>query len=561
MRYTEAIQTLYNAELYEEVVFLHELDSNTTGLTVKQEYMYNVYIADSYSYLEQYKHGIRHYELATLLYFRISRGVITKNFAESDVRYRYHKCLLKENRHEDALDVLLKVPTEALTPKICSAIAKMLHAKEKVILEKNMAVKYMRSIIESCPMAYKTLDELVRAGIKIDFELDRNFRNTSALIRAHKSIYENDIVSAVRTLTTEGAGMNRTICIELGKLFYMVGMRNDARSELAKAHAIDEDKADGMDILAYIYSTDSKTRKYLEGLAPTLIRNCPNAVETYIAFGYLSRALGGAKHLSSALQFSYKACNIKLFGGRTHSGAMLLKALVLKDMDRYADAITHLKEAIQDDPLNFDLYDTIISFFLQENSYEEARTILTGCSVYHGSDPRVHVLEAKLLMKRGVYEDKKEAQRMLERIVAKHPFLLDAAIVLMEYYEATNNFTKGIEMLNKLTNTKFPYSSLAMIHHLLGEFYVKSDKPLEAYNHFNLAIINGHTDSINELELINNALAQSGGIQPKQSTVIPRAPPTSPHSNLLPIPFNLSSNSPDPSLSNQEIMDEDPPQI
>ncbi|VDO71967.1 unnamed protein product [Heligmosomoides polygyrus] len=54
MQLFDHIQTLYEEELYEDLVFLHEMVPNWDSLDTKNEALMAVYVADAYFELEKY---------------------------------------------------------------------------------------------------------------------------------------------------------------------------------------------------------------------------------------------------------------------------------------------------------------------------------------------------------------------------------------------------------------------------------------------------------------------------------------------------------------------------
>ncbi|EYC25556.1 hypothetical protein Y032_0011g1272 [Ancylostoma ceylanicum] len=103
MKLFEHIQTLYEHELYEDLVFLHEIIPHCDSLSPKHEALMAVYVADAYFELEKYSLSLLNYFKALQLYPEVSRSIHNKQFSDTEVRFRYHKCLIKEKKFEEAL--------------------------------------------------------------------------------------------------------------------------------------------------------------------------------------------------------------------------------------------------------------------------------------------------------------------------------------------------------------------------------------------------------------------------------------------------------------------------
>ncbi|KAJ1374811.1 hypothetical protein KIN20_037616 [Parelaphostrongylus tenuis] len=86
---------------------------------------------------------------------------------------------------------------------------------------------------------------------------------------------------------------NPKILTEIGLIYSRLGMRHEARSELAKAHSLDSEQHYAMDTLALLYAQNSPPMaKELESLATQLMNSNENAVEAWIAAGHLARCQG-----------------------------------------------------------------------------------------------------------------------------------------------------------------------------------------------------------------------------------------------------------------------------
>ncbi|KHJ93615.1 hypothetical protein OESDEN_06469 [Oesophagostomum dentatum] len=151
-----------------------------------------------------------------------------------------------------------------------------------------------------------------------------------------------------------------------------------------------------MDTLALLYAQNTPPMaKELESLATQLMNSNENTVEACIAFGHCARVQG---KLKTALYFAHKACNQTIFGDKPKSEAMLLKALVLLDLEKFDEAMRHLSAAIKRDVKNIDLYELQIVTYLQRAKIREARAAVSICMQNLPNSPRARVLKAQVLL-------------------------------------------------------------------------------------------------------------------------------------------------------------------
>ncbi|KJH52655.1 tetratricopeptide repeat protein [Dictyocaulus viviparus] len=510
MKLFEHIQTLYEHELYEDLVFLHEMIPHCEGLSAKHEALMAVYVADAYYELEKYPLSLLSYFKALQLYPEVSRSIHNKHFSDTEVRFRYHKCLVKEKKFEEALAVLAKISGHQYIPKVRYAMAKLLAGKDHKGI--NISILYLQDVFTHCKSAFGSLAIALRNGASTACDIDidavgegmegSTATNLVTWLEAQKLLGSGQPEQALKTMSLLGTN-NPKILTEMGLIYNTLGMRHEARSELSKAHSLDSEQHYAMDTLALLFAQNSPPMaKELESLATHLMNSDENTVEAWIAFGHCARCQG---KLKTALYFAHKACSKTTFGDRPKSEAMMLKAYVLLDLERFDDAMRHLSAAIKRDVKNIDLYELQIVTYLQRAKIREARAAVAVCMQNLPSCPRARVLKAQVLL--ASPNGKEEAQAILEEVVFAHPYLLEAVWLLISQYDATHNYQKGVEMLKKLTevisrdiiyficscrfilkNSMVPYHSMGRLHHQLGEFLSKTGMPAAAYHHTNLAL-------------------------------------------------------------------------
>ncbi|VDP05278.1 unnamed protein product [Heligmosomoides polygyrus] len=362
--------------------------------------------------------------------------------------------MVKEKKYEEALAVLAKIPSNQHIPKVRYAMAKLLAGKDHK--GANMSILYLQDVYTNCVSAFGCLATVLRSGASVAGTLDvdsitdglrgSGAANLTTWLEAQKLLGAGQTEQALKTMSLLGTN-NPKILTEIGLVYHTLGMRHEARSELAKAHSLDSEQHYAMDTLALLYAQNTPPMvKELETLATQLMNSDENTVEAWIAFGHCARC-----------------------------------------QEKFDDAMRHLSAAIKRDLKNIDLYELQIVTYLQREKIREARAAVAICMQNLPSSPRARVLKAQVLL--ATANGKEEAQSILEDVVFAHPYLLEAVWLLIGQYDSTHNYQKGTEVLKKLTeNSMVPFHSMGRLHHQLGEFLSKTGMPAAAYHHANLAL-------------------------------------------------------------------------
>ncbi|KAE9421231.1 hypothetical protein Angca_004868 [Angiostrongylus cantonensis] len=532
MRLFDHIQTLYEHELYEDLVFLHEMVPHCESLSTKHEALMAVYVADAYFELEKYSLSLLSYFKALQLYPEVSRSIHNKHFSDTEVRFRYHKCLVKEKKFEEALAVLAKISGHQYIPKVRYAMAKLLSGKDHKGV--NISTLYLQDVFTHCNSAFGSLAAVLRSGASTAYNAvidiigesleGSTAANLTTWLEAQKLLGSGQPEQALKIMLLLGTN-NPKILTEIGLVYNTLGMRHEARSELAKAHSLDSEQHYAMDTLALLFAQNSPPMaKELESLATQLMNSNENTVEAWIAVGHCARCQG---KLKTALYFAHKACNKTVLGDKPKSEAMMLKSYVLLDLEKFDEAMRHLSAAIKRDVKNIDLYELQIVTYLQRAKIREARAAVAVCCQNLPSCPRARVLKAQVLLASA--NGKEEAQAILEEVVFAHPYLLEAVWLLISQYDSTQNYQKGIEVLKKLTeNSMVPFHSMGRLHHQLGEFLSKTGMPAAAYHHTNLALTKHCEEAAAQMTHLEPTLSFHTPPMPTTPTCVPSECPGAP---------------------------------
>ncbi|EJW86037.1 TPR Domain containing protein [Wuchereria bancrofti] len=478
----EDISKLYGLELYDDVITLYELSYAEQALSNIQAATVVSMVAESYyqhdSFIKSQEAFYRAITLTKALSKPVSKDL---KFSEADLKYRLHRCLLKQRKREEAMGVLGSIAEEEMTPKVISALARLHHVpsndytnRDKVKTVGN-AMLYHKKVVELCPEAIDSLSCIVRYGLKEGVCTSHRNCTVQAWLKAQEAVAEQKHYDAISHLSGVPPG-NLKILIELGRLHYTVGENQKAAVYLRRAHHLDPNTSYSMDILAFILAQE-QNYKDLENLAATLM-DAQETPEAWVAYAFLAKC---QKRYDKALYFTEKAC--KLADWHVHPMAILLRSLILMDKKKFDEAIAELRDALVIHPANYTLYEALVHAFLLQEKTQEARIVACTCRHILGQDnARALYLCATLAAKDE--STVKDAQKLLEKAIAISPHLLDAVFLLVALYDKTQSYEKAIALLKKQTETTVN----SRLHRLLGDFLTKTNRPVDACHQYRLAV-------------------------------------------------------------------------
>ncbi|KHN73620.1 Anaphase-promoting complex subunit 7, partial [Toxocara canis] len=477
----DSVCKLYALELYEDVSALLELSSaELAGLSQIQTANIASIAADSYFQCDNFTKSQEAFYRAITITKMLLKPPKELKFNEAELKYRLHRCLLKQGKREEAMGVLGSIAEEDMTPKVKSALARLysvIDAREQKssgVQTAANAIAYHRKVVEECPEAIDSLSFVVRSGVQSE-DVTRWPGTAKEWLCAQEAIAAQNISKAIAILSVV-ANNNLKILIELGRLHYAMGERQKAAVQLQRAHNLDAGCSYSMDILAYILAQDDKLKE-LENLAATLM-DSHESPEAWVAYAFLAKC---QRKSDKALYFAQKACF--MCESQVQPMAMLLKASVLMDKRKFDEAIQHVRDALVFSPNNFDLYETLVQAYLMQNKLQEARLAACNCRHQLGKDnARALYLCATVSAKDDATV--KDAQKLLEKAISLSPHLLDAVFLLVELYDRTQNYEKAITLLKKQAETTVN----SRLHRLLGDFLSKTNRPLDACHQYRLAV-------------------------------------------------------------------------
>ncbi|VDN03502.1 unnamed protein product [Thelazia callipaeda] len=507
---------LFDFELYWDVIALYELSYSGQLLNSVEEANVVSMVAESYYQLDNFNKSQEIFYRAITLTKTLTRSQIRDvKFTEAELKFRLHRCLLKQDKREEAMGVLGSIAENEMTPKAISALARLHHVpsndytcRDKVKTVGN-AMIYHKKVVDLCPEAIDSLSCIVRYGWKERVNICHQNPIVQIWLKAQAAIAEQRHYEAIALLSSLPP-VNLKIITELGRLHYTVGENQKAALYLRRVHHLDPSTSYSMDILAFILAQE-RNYKDLENLAGTLM-DAQESPEAWVAYAFLAKC---QKKYDKALHFAQKACQLSKW--HIHPMAVLLKAHILMDRKKFDEAVANLRDALVIHPANYALYEALVQAFILQDKTQEARIVACTCRHILGQEnARTLYLCATLAAKEEATV--KDAQKLLEKAIAISPHQLDAVFLLVTLYDKTQNYDKAIALLKKQAETTVN----SRLHHLLGDFLSKTNRPVDACHRYRLAV-DGDASSAQAMDALEGMLGMSTP-ESSSSVACPGAP-------------------------------------
>ncbi|VDK74577.1 unnamed protein product [Anisakis simplex] len=153
----DSVCKLYELELYEDVTTLLELSTNELN-TLTQIQSANIASigADSYYQSDNYTKS-------------------QEKFSESELKYRLHRCLLKQGKREEAMGVLGSIPETDMSPKVQNPLLLLILLLDFILpLSFNFSPSNVWILFEVCGSInfIKKYRSMISSGPEIEFPKD-----------------------------------------------------------------------------------------------------------------------------------------------------------------------------------------------------------------------------------------------------------------------------------------------------------------------------------------------------------------------------------------------------
>ncbi|KAI1714523.1 endoplasmic reticulum-based factor for assembly of v-ATPase domain-containing protein [Ditylenchus destructor] len=533
----ECVKRLHELELYEDLLLFAELNVSEHKLVDQllhdeQAFIY-MCIADANFSESHFSQSVKYYDKVIRLLALMKRQNSENHFEEllnvSEIRYRMHKALVRESKLDEAIRCLEAVPRAEVRPKILFAIAKlslMTRRPNKPI------TPFTQKIINSLKGVAAEVSEALQC--KSYLALSGNFipeddpmlpvlgQESRVWLYAKQAEEKHKFCEGAQALAKVTTNNFRVVC-ELAHFFHVIGDNQKALATYQRAHSIDPTRPEGMDVYASLLA-QNQMKKELEALATKLMANCGQVrSEVFVTYGYLARL---QRKGQEALQFAHKAVTLTDSSQwRQRAEALLLKAHVLLDVKSVKEADRILQQALNHDPTNIGIYETLIRSHLLQKHAAEALKVANNALSYLGHDnPRIQFLMALVLSEDSTQYT--EAITILEDVTKTAPYLLDAISLLAKLYDKGQNYDKAIALLRKSVE----FNVNAQLHRMLGDFLTKTNQPEAACSQYRQALSSQVPDpkALNAMTALNSIPGLATPECPANAVFNTRIPPVAP---------------------------------
>ncbi|KAI1733300.1 endoplasmic reticulum-based factor for assembly of v-ATPase domain-containing protein [Ditylenchus destructor] len=510
----DCVKRLHELELYEDLLLFVELNVSEHKLVDQllhdEQAFIHMCIADA-NFAESH----------------FSQSVKLLNVPE--MRYRMHKALVRESKLDEAIRCLEAVPRAEVRPKILFAIAKLSLMTRR---PNKPTTPFTQKIINSLKGVAAEVSEALQC--KSYLALSGNFipeedpmlpvlgQESRVWLYAKQAEEKHKFCEGAQALAKVTTNNFRVVC-ELAHFYHVIGDNQKALATYQRAHGIDPTRPEGMDVYASLLA-QNQMKKELEALATKLMANCGQIrSEVFVTYGYLARL---QRKGQEALQFAHKAVTLTDSSQwRQRAEALLLKAHVLLDVKSVKEADRLLQQALNHDPTNIGIYETLIRSHLLQKHAAEALKVANNALSYLGQDnPRIQFLMALVLSEDSTQYT--EAISLLEDVTKTAPYLLDAISLLAKLYDKGQHYDKAIALLRKSVE----FNVNAQLHRMLGDFLTKTNQPEAACSQYRQALSSQVPDpkALNAMTALNSIPGLATPECPANAVFNTRIPPVAP---------------------------------
>jgi len=400
---------------------------------------------------------------------------------EVEVKFWIYQCFMKLRDFRQAVSVLEGISPKQRTPKVNMMLAKLYH---KNGMERS-AITCYKEVLRSTPQAVEAALSLVDLGVSLQ-EVNALVNATSLggvpewmalYLKGFSFATSNKYSRAIQVykqLESQTLKDSVKVLCSLGEACWRTGDCMNAVQYYQRVRRIDPACLTGMDIYSQILADESRHVE-LEKVAQELTQISQIKTEPWVA---MANYCACTNRKTRAVYFAQKAHMIDI----RNVQALLLKATLLKTLNKQQEALIHYREAIRLAPSFFQPYKGLVECYILAEKLKEAMNIARNALKTVGSNARTFTLCADVYSQDPQTLEKSKA--LLQKALSCDNTYLPAVYLLSEILMREEDFEGGVELLTK----QLLLQRTARLHQLLGDFLKELSNSKEALEHYSKAL-------------------------------------------------------------------------
>nr|XP_017019079.1 anaphase-promoting complex subunit 7 [Drosophila kikkawai] len=531
------IKKMYDHKLYDCVIpaagLLLTLMHNDRNLATQEvEYQVQHYLAGAQFEERQFRAALR--TLQELIQQR-SQMVRKRNgltaiesvyaeFGDVEMRRRLAECYKQLGNTQMAIRVLLQVPVKSRTPRINLMLARLQHYGDANSSGRNKAeaLYAYKEVIRECPMALPLIQEMLEMGCE-GSEVNSLVMNAATLppdidwlsiyVKALAQMFNCRHLDAARTfeqLTADSClRCSEHLLLATGKCYYYHGQLFQAEQCLSAALRSNPYNLEVMGVLSVVMEL---------GEYPMAERD-----QLYAKLDYELESVSEHPHLITAHQLFLRAhfmfVERKFERGLgllrrclqlepRHPEALLLRARLYTDMERYTEAAGAYRDAQIHLPYRFEVFKGLFNCYLAQKRYAEAQAMCTLTLRRFQASARCYILFGRTLFSSGNPSVKKTARKFAQRALQIDANYMPAVALMADIYELEGNTGECLKLLEQHT-TYHPHADFFV---QMGNMQRMEKQPIKALEYYYKAL-GMNPKSLGALQGINSLKGSSLDIE------------------------------------------------
>uniref|UniRef100_A0A182TYW9 Anaphase-promoting complex subunit 7 n=1 Tax=Anopheles melas TaxID=34690 RepID=A0A182TYW9_9DIPT len=498
----EQLKTLFDYELYSNAATLANLiisiyDTNRATLSPQEHFGTLVYYAESLFHERRFREAETIYRQTLQL-----KRLLTKNKSpnckttagsvpgpvdlqsEVELKYKTARCLIEMKCYRDAIVLLQSLALKQRTPKVNMLLSKLCHNHG----HERSAIGTYKEVLKECPLAFEAIEGLLTLGVKgievnsmiVDATMAPQCSEwMSSWIKAHANIQARKYTDAIQTLRSIEANTclrnYHQLLVLIGECYYHNGDYEQAYITLKRAHAMQPQSKNGLQILALLMAKNKKIAELEKLITPS-----PSLLNEYTSemWYVMGQYLFATGKYEKAVYFVQKAC----FQNSRNVEALVLKAEVLFQVKKYQQGIAHLRYGQQFAPYRYEIHKALVDNYLNMGRNREAQLQALKAVKMLGESARMLVLLARTYMKDEAARPK--AKALCLKALEMSENFLPAVYLLSEIYLRENDISTRMKLLKK----HVMLSKNSKLHVMLAETLNNEKDHSGALEHYSIAL-------------------------------------------------------------------------
>lgn len=303
----------------------------------------------------------------------------------------------------------------------------------------------------------------------------------SIYVKAFAQMLNCNHLDAARTFEQLSVGSslrrNEHLMVATGKCYYYHGHFFQAEQCLAAALSANPHNLEAMGVLSVVLEMGDHSMAERDSLYARI--ESEHQLTANHLFIHAHRMLVTGK-LERGLGFVARCLELE----PRHPEALLLRARLYTDMERYSEAVGAFRDAQTIIPYRFEVFKGLFNCYLVQKRYTEAQAMCSWTLRSFQSSARSYTLFGRTLFSSASIEVKKTARKFAQKAMQIDANYMPAVALMADIYELEGDTKACLKLLEQHT-TCFPHEDLFV---QMGNIQQSEKQPIKALEYYYKAL-------------------------------------------------------------------------